>query len=305
MLKIGIKIIREYKKNTNYKRIFDYFLINNKSFLVDKSEMLFTILNNIDLLFKIAKNSDNCEKLISEAPIKDCWKLLLKEIKITKREIANLTVIRDLAFELLQSPNYDNILQSYFIKFNKEELLEELEKEQIYSEYGVASVTYKKNLYETIRTLNSLKQSYSIYTLHSVETLTDICLIYLYEYIGLQFRVKRCLNCKRLFFATSIEFYCDQKNPLNNNLGCKRFYSNKRVKKHNSSEINKRKKTIYDRLYSRYVKNPNKETEKAIKNFSAEWKQARTSSAQLSDELKTKILNQFLDKWDTKIIRKR
>lgn len=299
MIKFGLKIIRTYRgQNHIYNAVYDLIQINNKSYLIGKSELLFTIIKNIDILSSLSQNTLSLE----DTEIKDYFRFLLKEINITKDDINNIKILSDLCFKLLKSPFYNvEILTQYFSIFNREDLLLNLQKGQFYSEYGIASIPYHYSLFETIKSINNNKQDYCIFTLHNIENLTDICLISLYEYINLKYHIRECIHCKNLFFANRNEYLCGQKNTTNNLVGCKKYISNQRAKGfQHQSNINKRKINIYNRLYRRCKRTPTDENLENLKNFSSGWKDVKRNSLQFPLEQQDIMLNSFLDKWDTK-----
>lgn len=301
MIKYGLKIIRSYNQGKVSTLIYDYFLFKSKKFLVEKSEGLFTIIHNIDLLTEILQNPNSLEQILCHNDLKDYFKFLIREITITEEDIINLREIKDLCYKLLKNPYYNSIvLTSFFKKFNRIDLLEELDNLQLYSEYGFASIPYHSNLYNTIKNLNYAKQDYSVYTLHNAETFTDICLICLYECINLHYRIRQCVNCKSLFFGTSNECLCNQKNATNNLVGCKKLMLHIRATEYpHLSDINRRKVKIYNRLYRRTKRFPDDKVNiQNLKKFSDGWKERMRFSRQLPEENQYAYLNTFLDKWD-------
>ena len=118
MIKYGLKIIRSYNQGKVSTLIYDYFLFKSKKFLVEKSEGLFTIIHNIDLLTEILQNPNSLEQILCHNDLKDYFKFLIREITITEEDIINLREIKDLCYKLLKNPYYNSIvLTSFFKKF--------------------------------------------------------------------------------------------------------------------------------------------------------------------------------------------
>lgn len=294
MIKFGLRIVRQRTSRDMVTIVNDYFLLQHQNIIVDKSETLFDILEYINVIEDYTNNLIT----IKELPIKEYLKTIISNLEISKTDIKNISIIKNLVSKL---PYYDlKVLEDYFTLLNKKTLFNEVTKRQLYSEYGVATIPYKNNLHNTIKTLNISKQDYCVYTSHIVNSLTDICLISLFEYVDLSYLIKECSYCYSNFFASKKEYLCQQKNENNNFMGCKKHKTQERIniRNFNATKSTLRKKRIYNRYYKRYERNPNEENKKKLSEFALEWKNLLKISKQFSEYQQEKYLNDFLDKWD-------
>lgn len=296
--KYGIR----YSEKNNTTNIEDY--IPNLSISLPLGELLLTVIELIDL-FENELNENNISKIYKDY-FKDKYydlSSILTLSKIDILEIKRLSRIRDYVSLCLENQTYCNVshLESFCIGIfdldNKINLLfNQSRKHQIRKYHSNIKIS---PMYSTQTLINEyLRTIYSEFefcTTTGYETLSELCVISLFEIFSLGLSIKKCKHCKRYFIGSAKSEYCPRTSSINDFLGCKKFKTFIDAQNLNRTELKVLYKRVYNRLLNRAKKNRVEDIQ-YFEKFKDEW--TKIGIQEKYNPNKSEILIEFLKRWN-------
>lgn len=269
-----------YSSSIDRTTTYDYI---SNSLKIPLGELLFSTIESIDLLNEIVFNNKQAElesrlkKHFSEkeydlSPIFMKFKLTIKEIKRIER-------IRD--FLEICSNNY-SICNQLSLKAFANSIFDKDDKIlMIFSPVDSLGIRkYKSTLkipyiYETqslIIELNQKYTNYEFFTITDYKSLSELCIISLFEIFSLSYIIRKCNHCSRYYLAQGTSSkYCDRKSSVNDFQGCKKFKIYLTNLDYSKKALIPQYKRVYNKLYNR-TKNRKIADVNLFEEFKTEWK---------------------------------
>lgn len=280
-----------YRKSKNQIYIKD----NLSGFSLPVGEMLFGIIENVTILKSAFQGNSNLVikkafkyykynlySFIKKFELNNIELELLQKIKYyldlccINKEYCTLSKLENFAIKLFE---YKNFTLNLFSDIT----ISKIRKIQINDK------NTKIYFSHTIDLINYLDSKYSIYsftTQNSFTSLSELCIISLFEIFSLHLTIKKCNSCNNYFISVNDDMLCNRAFLDNDYLGC--YELEQRAKDDNT--ILKKKMLIYQRLYKRALTN-RIEKINIFEEFKTGWKAVSNKS----NEEKIKFLN--LDDW--------
>ncbi|MCH5296033.1 MAG: hypothetical protein J1E85_00015 [Ruminococcus sp.] len=280
-----------YRKGKTQIHIKD----NLSGFSLPVGEILFGVLENVAIL----KSAFQCK---SDLIIKKAFKYykynlysIIKKFELNVTELERLQRLKYYLDLCCINPAYCTVsqLENFTVKlfeYNNPTLnlfsvttITKIRKIQINDK--------KTKLYfsDTSNLINYLDSKYSIYsfsTQNSFSSLSELCIISLFEIFSLHLTIKKCSSCNNYFVSINNNKLCNRAFLDNDYLGC--FVLKQKSTSDNT--ITKKKMLIYQRLYKRSLTNKTEHIN-IFDKFKDGWKVVSNKS----NEEKMKFLN--LDDW--------
>lgn len=124
---------------------------------------------------------------------------------------------------------------------------------------------------------NTLKEDYfdfSFYTSSEYHSLSELCILSIYEILSLGLKICKCKMCERFFAGDSRSKYCKRPLITNDYRGCIDYRMYLYTVKNNNQELLKKYKTVLARLAVRAKKNSFSNI-RQYNDFRSEWKVLR------------------------------
>lgn len=232
----------------------------NGTLLIPLGEALFSILEGIDILNKIALKDEknllqNLNRYFAERNIKINF---LQKYDIDILEVKRLTRIIDFLNLCADNSKYCCIdsLESLALGILKSSS----EIMSLFSPVGYLKVrkyhsSIKLPFFNSTKNLiTELKEKYSEFAF-STEThftnLSELCIISLFEIFSLGLLIKRCNICNHFYIGNSYDKYCNRELLQNDFKGCKTYKISLTNNSYTDDKLIKEYKKIYARLHSR------------------------------------------------------
>lgn len=287
--------------------VFEEYQNNDVTIKLPLGELLFNIIEAIDFLNKIAQKSISMDdkKTFDEYFYSKEYNLekVFTDCVIDIVEIKRLCRIRD--FLNLCAQNKERSNHNFLKSLTMSVLPREHEFNCLFgktSKYKIRQLRSKVELpfgsdtFHVDEHLNKLYNEYSFYTKTRFQTLSELCILSLYEIFDYGQIVRQCSICKRYFISDYCGNFCNRPASENDYRGCLKFQSFLYNRDYRSREIIKEYKRIYNKLQSR----AKSKLIFDIKNFEAfktEWSSLNKKIK--NDPDKEKLQRQFLksERW--------
>lgn len=310
----GIKIIR----NLSEVNVLDNLCLSNYN--IPLGEILFSIIDCINIFSDIAKHSSNVE-LSDYEKEKYCIEKLkeyfydkqydftfyFQRMKIDILEVNRLKRIKDFIDMCVQNNEYKNL--TYLKDLSESILISETGRNDVLKIFNKKNTTRKikingrkitaenpVSVNKLIEYFNCKYYEYSIVTYTKYNSLSELCIIALYEIFNSDYIICKCQMCGNYYIGNTATKYCDRHLCCNDFQGCKnykKYLANQKLKEYSYMKLYK---TVFARLQYRTKSN----SINGIKNFEMfkkEWKQLKSD--------KTKNENDYInflndERWQVK-----
>lgn len=287
------------RSKTSRTRYFDYLVINKKTynkFLFGETmtAIISAVKNN--LFDEILENPENRENTVLSY-FKDKlynYSDLFLMFDINADIVANLKLLSANITALEETKcNSEDIIKSVICEFKSEEWYSNLRNNDfIYVDYGLGNFPYYNNLRDVIQIINHQSNNYLCHTVQQVSSLLDICLITLYYIASYKMYISKCRLCGNFTVGTITTGYCR---------GCKHRTNRKKINEYYNDNLKRQYLHIYNRLYKRIQRSKDKsqkaKNQKALDEYSRQYKELIIQCAFLNDSEKEKALKNFFNLW--------
>lgn len=251
---------------TAYDYCFDYCFINNGVTKLPLGEILFNIIESIDILSLYVQEQISGTEYDNYFAMKQYnIKSIIASCNNDVSEIKRLERIRDYIY--LCSQNEDMCSLAYLTSLSLAVFHKKKFFEYNYDKFYIPKRTINsaeplplmnnENIYEAYGYLKNKYVRCSLYSNTYFDKLSQLCFISLYELFELGYKIKECPQCKH-YFAKSPKAksdYCNRKSAENDYKGCRNYQAFLNCKKNQSKDITKLYKKVYGRLLSRTKSN--------------------------------------------------
>ena len=246
-------------------------------------EILFNIIESIDLLSGIVFNDqqNELEHIIKNHFSEKAYDLspLFLKFKINIEELKRLERIRD--YLEICSSNYSVCTNLSLKDFSTSIFDEDNEILMLFSPVNSLRIRkfkadfklpYFYDIQYLITELSNSYINYEFYTITEYKSLSELCIISLFEIFSLSYLIRKCNNCARYYLAQSTSSkYCDRKSMDNDFQGCKKFKVHLTNLDYSNNTLVSLFKRVYNKLFNR-AKNNKIEDVNLFENFKTGWK---------------------------------
>lgn len=246
-------------------------------------EILFNIIESIDLLSGIVFNDQQheLEHIIKNHFSEKAYDLspLFLKFKINIEELKRLERIRD--YLEICSSNYSVCTKLSLKDFSTSIFDEDNEILMLFSPVNSLRIRkfkadfklpYFYDIQYLITELSNSYTNYEFYTITEYKSLSELCVISLFEIFSLSYIIRKCNNCSRYYLAQGTSSkYCDRKSMDNDFQGCKKFKIHLTNLDYSNNNLISLFKRVYNKLFNR-AKNNKIEDVNLFENFKTGWK---------------------------------
>lgn len=288
-------------KNKNYE-VYDFCFLKNENgtATIPLGETLFSIIESVDFLRETKNiNSSKLDEYFSDK--KYNLKRIFLFCKIDISEIERLEKIREFISkcsdndEMCNIKSLANLVMTIFSihhRFNKYNDQFKIPDRKIDS---VNSIPYSvgENVLDVNKYLQSKYLFYSFSVSAKFETLSELCIISLYEIFQLKAIIKKCKMCNHFFIKKSGNL-CNRKLIENDFRGCLKYNEYLYNKNYCSDIIIKEYKKTLARLTSRAERSGSIEDVQNLNDFRNGWKtiKCKATNKDSQKSLQKDFLNQ-------------
>lgn len=258
------------------------------TYILPFGETLFSIIENIDFINDV---------IVKKGTVGDRYLLkeklnFINDIKTDLKEINRLLRIKDYLKLCCDNANYCSVESLYHLAVG----LFDDSNDIISLFHSVGVLRLRKYKSETklpfsITTtgmINRLKADYSEFSF-STETkfnsLSELCIISLYEIFSLELLIKRCNVCMNFFVGSNFDKYCNRELLENDFKGCKAY----KVSLTNNNYKNDNLVREYKRVYARLLRRTKSNSIQAIEIF----EDFKNGWSKINQDLKNKANKRF------------
>lgn len=287
-------------KNKNYE-VYDFcFLKNENGFAkIPLGEILFYIIESVDFLSNMIKKMDSSKLDDYFSDKKYNLKRIFLSCKIDLIEIKRLEKIKEFVTEcsnnkdMCKIESLANLVITIFSnhhKFNKYNNQFRITYRKIHSNIPLP-YSVGDNVIDINKYLSSKYIYYSFYTSAQFDTLSELCIISLYEIFQLNLIINKCKMCNHYYIKRDGNL-CNRELIENDFRGCQKYNEYLYNKNYRNDNIVKMYKKIFSRLSSR-ADCGSIEAIQIFSDFKTEWKKIkRTSNKEKKDLLLIDFLKQ-------------
>lgn len=273
--------------------IYDFCFLKdeNAAAIIPLGETLFTIIESVDFLREIKNvSSSKLDEYFSDK--KYNLKKIFLSCKIDISETERLEKIKEFVSKCSDNEEMCNIkfladlvttIFSNHHKFNKYNYEFKIPDRKIHS---VNSIPYYvgENIVDVNKYFQSKYLFYSFSVSSKFETLSELCIISLYEIFQLKAKIKKCKMCNHFFIKENGNL-CNRKLIENDFRGCLKHNEYLYNKNYRNDFIIKEYKKIFARLTSRAKKNGSVEDVQNLNDFRIGWKATKKAINKDSQKL--------------------
>ena len=272
-----------------------------------------------ELLLSLIESADFLNKLISERPNDDCLKIISKyfseqeydlspvfiSFNFNIIELKRLIRLRDYLEFCIDNPEMcSNVyLQgiAYSVLPKDSEILNIFGRKNRYKIRQVISknpILFGQTTKEIERDLTTKLAEYSFSTKTSINTLSELCVLSLFEIYESGQIVRRCEFCKKLFISRYESVFCHRPSEKNDFRGCQEFKSFIINQNKIKNLIKREYKSVYSKLYHR-AKNNSTNSLNTFLEFKNGWLKLNKSAKSLSSYERRNLQHEYLtsERW--------
>lgn len=266
-------------KDENYE-IYDFCFLKdeNGSAKIPLGEILFYIIESVEFLSNMIKNVDSLKLDNYFSDKKYNLKRIFLSCKIDSIEIKRLEKIKEFVAEcsnnkdMCKIESLSNLVISIFSnhhKFNKYNNKFKITYRKILSNNPLPYFV-DDNLIDINKYLSSKYIHYSFYTSTKFDSLSELCIISLYEIFKLNLTINKCKMCNHYYIKRDGNL-CNRELIENDFRGCQKYNEYLYNKNYRNNTIIKEYKKIFSRLSSR-AECGSIEANQIFNDFKTEWK---------------------------------
>ena len=292
-----------YEHKEQSDNVSDYCFINDNIVKIPLGEIMFNIIEALDVIKALVQND------ISITEFDNCFaakKYSVKNIILAcKADIAEAKRLQRIKhFIHLCSQDSERCSNEYLDKFvsslycGKESILfnGKIFKRKIFAPQKKASFMGNEKLNDINKYISKKYISYSFYSNTHFDTLSELCILSLYEIFDLGLKISECYNCKHFYIIKNNGYLCDRELLENDYRGCNKYHEYLNNLQYRSNKLVKQYKKVYGRLYSR-TKCKSFSSAAIFNSFKNEW--AEINSCHIDKAEKQKKQLEFLkdERW--------
>lgn len=289
-------------KNKNYE-VYDFcFLKNENGFAkIPLGEILFYIIESVDFLSNMIKKMDSSKLDDYFSDKKYNLKRIFLSCKIDLIEIKRLEKIKEFVTEcsnnkdMCKIESLANLVITIFSnhhKFNKYNNQFRITYRKIHSNIPLP-YSVGDNVIDINKYLSSKYIHYSFYTSAQFDTLSELCIISLYEIFQLNLIINKCKMCNHYYIKRDGNL-CNRELIENDFRGCQKYNEYLYNKNYRNDNIVKMYKKIFSRLSSRAERSGSIEDVQNLNDFRNGWKtiKCKATNKDSQKSLQKDFLNQ-------------
>lgn len=159
-----------------------------------------------------------------------------------------------------------------------------------------SDIPFGYTLEEIEKALSNEYNTFTFYTRTQIKTLSELCLLSVFEIIETGKIVQRCVDCKRFFISKRYMNLCNRPSVTNDFRGCKNYHLYLYRKKYKEDEVVKEYYRIYNKLQAR-TKSQKYFDILVFEDFKNGWNELNKKTKNIAEQKKRKMEFLSMERW--------